>query len=225
MVFQTAFVILALLLAQRALAHRLYFEQADITADNPWPIDDPTTSTALYATLEHPTDVDYFVFEARRGETVLLGLTIPQIEGQDDFAPSLALIGPGFPADPFPSRLWKPNDAGVYLMPPTPGPATPFFEPFSRTSYWERQEERVIIPIDSQYLVAVWHDEGRLGRYVLAVGDKERLGGDLTFPIKMRAYWTPVLGTPGESNASSSLWQRVIGWLEGIIGFIFDRGH
>lgn len=175
-----------------ALAHRPYFEEQDIESDAPWLVDDPTISTALYATLESADDVDYYTFEGKRGQEILLELTIPQIEGQDEFAPSMALMGPGLPADALPGRVIQPEETGTLRIPAPPGPAPTFFEPFSRTSYWERQEQRIALPSDGRYVVAVWHPEGQVGRYTFVIGDKERPGGDPAFPIKMRRYWTPV---------------------------------
>ena len=188
--------ILGVILAAPVWAHQPFFEEEDITADQPWTVDDPTVSTAVYATLESPTDVDYFTFEGQADQTILLQMTIPQIEGQEEFAPAMALMGPGLPVAELPALVERPADGGALLLPPTPGPATTFFEPFSRTSYWERQEERATLPQDGRYVVAVWHESGEVGRYVFVVGDKEELGGDLTFPVKMRSYWTPVGSAP-----------------------------
>jgi hypothetical protein len=36
-----------------------------------------------------------------------------------------------------------------------------------------------------------WHPEGAVGRYTLVVGDRELPGGDVAFPFKLRAFWTP----------------------------------
>ena len=112
----------------------------------------------------------------------------------------MALMGPGLPeadlprAD-LPAQVARPQGTGALVFPPTPGPAPTFFEPFSRTSYWDRQEERVPLTADGPYTVAVWHPEGQVGRYVFVVGDRELPGGDPAFPLKMRTYWTPV-GAP-----------------------------
>jgi hypothetical protein len=180
-----------------ALAHQPYFEEEDIRAEDPWKIKDPTISTALYATLEWPDDVDYYAFEGLEREVILLQLTIPQIEGQEEFAPTMALIGPGLPdaglnLDGLPASVPVPEGMGAVIIEPPPGPAPTFYEPFSRTSYWERQEQRVTLPTGGQYVVVVWHPDGELGRYTFVIGEKEKLGGDLAFPIKMRSYWTPV---------------------------------
>jgi hypothetical protein len=183
-------ILAAAVLAFPVLAHQPYFEEDDITPDEPWAITDPTVSTAVYATLETPSDVDYYAFKGEAGDGILLAMTIPQIDGQDDFAPTMALFGPGLKGTDVPSRVVRPASEGGLLLSPPPGPAPEFFEPFSQTSYWERQEQRVPLPADGEYLVAVWHDGGELGRYVFVIGDKERLGGDPAFPLKMKSYWT-----------------------------------
>ena len=81
--------------ARTAAAHQPYFEDDDWTAGAPYTVQDPTVSTALYATLDNRQDVDYVTFTGQAGQRVLVGLTIPQIEGQAAFAPTLALLGPG----------------------------------------------------------------------------------------------------------------------------------
>jgi hypothetical protein len=188
--------VLALLLVgvsvSSALAHQPYFEKDDIEDGDPWQIEDPTVSTALYATLDSGSDVDYFSFEGLAREVILLELTIPQIEGQENFAPTMALMGPDLPDADSPDGVTVPEGAGALVIEPPPGPAPTFYEPFSRTSYWERQEQRVTLPADGRYVVAVWHPDDQAGRYTFVIGEKEKLGGDLTFPIKMRSYWTPV---------------------------------
>ena len=185
-------VLLLLAAAVSAFAHRPYFEEDDIRAGKPWVIDNPTISTVIYATLQNPCDVDYYAFDGRAGQSILLELTIPQISGQEDFAPNLALMGPGLPATKLPARVARPAKTGGLLLPPPPGPAETFFEPFSRTSYWERQSQRVTLPQDGRYVVAVWHPDRQLGRYGFVIGDREVPGGDLAFSRKLRSYWTPV---------------------------------
>jgi hypothetical protein len=184
--------LLAGMVVPSALAHQPYFEEKDIEAGKPWKIDDPTVSTALYATLDSRGDVDYFSFQGSAREVILLELTIPQIEGQESFAPTMALMGPGLPDAELPDEVVVPEGWGALVLEPPPGPAATFYEPFSRTSYWERQEQRVTLPVGGQYVVAVWHPDDQVGRYTFVIGEKEKLGGDLAFPIKMRSYWTPV---------------------------------
>ncbi len=186
-------VIALLILIVPASSHQPFFETKDFSAENPGRIKDPTVSTAMYATLETPYDVDFYSFYGSIGQSILFSITIPQIAGQENFTPNMALIGPGLPRVDLPRtvNIAKPKDFGVLVL-PSPANATPFFEPFSRTSYWTRQNEYVKLPANGSYLVAVWDDDGHVGRYVFVIGDKEVPGGDLAFPFKMKNYWTPV---------------------------------
>ena len=190
-----------------ALAHQPFFEDKEFTSDNPGHIKDPTISTAMYATLETPTNVDYYTFNGSFGQSILLSITIPQISGQENFAPTMALMGPGLPPGDLPKRVIEPQDFGSLIL-PSPANATPFFEPFSRKSYWTRQEQYVKLPGNSSYLVAVWDDNGKAGRYVFVIGDREIPGGDPAFLLKMKNYWIPVnqsiIGNYQE-NAKSNL--------------------
>jgi PGF-CTERM protein len=174
-----------------ALAHQPFFEDKEFTFDSPGHIRDPAISTAMYATLETPTNVDYYDFNGSKGESIFLSITIPQIAGQENFAPTIALMGPCLPNVDLPNNVTKPQYSGALILPP-PANATPFFEPFSRTSYWTRQEQNVTLPANGRYFVAVWDDKGQIGRYVFVIGYKEVLGGDLAFPLKIRNYWKPL---------------------------------
>ena len=193
-----------------ALAHQPFFEDKEFTFDSPGHIRDPNVSTAMYATLETPTNVDYYDFNGNKGESIFLSITIPQIAGQENFAPTTALMGPGLPDVVLPKNITEPQYSGALILPP-PVNATPFFEPFSRTSYWTRQGQNVTLPADGRYLVAVWDDKGQIGRYVFVIGYKEVLGGDLAFPLKIRNYWKPLTpfalnqtsAQPAKENASS----------------------
>lgn len=188
------------------MAHQPFFEDKELTAANPELIKDPTISTAVYATLETPNDVDYYSFEGRKAETIFLSITIPQIAGQENFAPTMALMGQGLPSSNLPDRVEKPRNYGSLILPP-PANASAFFEPFSRTSYWTRQEQNVTLPGNSSYLVAIWDDRGEVGRYVFVIGNEEVPGGDLAFPLKMRGYWKPVVPdsqAPNEGHAAEN---------------------
>lgn len=195
-------VCLALFSVSLASAHQPFFEDKDFTAKAPGTVKDPTVSTALYATLDSPRDVDYVTFEGKRGDSVLIGLTIPAIDGQENFTPTVAIIGPGLPkpgVTQLPHRVTAPADsnppAGAITWRAAPGKPSVFYEPFSRTKYWERQENRIKLPADGRYTIAVWSDSCAVGRYTLVVGEREVLGGDPSFPIKLPAYWQPVQPT------------------------------
>lgn len=227
--FTLGLVGLLLLQSSQALAHQPYFEGDDLTPENALAVAEPTISTALYATLDRPDDVDYFVFTGVAGSRVELGMTIPQIPGQEEFAPTIGLIGPGLPGangEALPAdearELIGPGE-GLLLLPATP--ASSFYEPFSRTSYWRRQREKITLTADGRYVVAVWSPDSRVGRYVLVVGDREIPGGDPMFALKLPSYWTPVTadGQPDAATAprqpdptpACNWWQRIFSTLTG----------
>ena len=66
------FVIALLVLIIPVLAHQPFFEDREFAADNPGHIKDPTVSTAFYATLETPTEVDYYEFNGSQDQSILL---------------------------------------------------------------------------------------------------------------------------------------------------------
>lgn len=217
----------ALLTAAPAWAHQPFFEETDIPPDRPWRIEDPSVSTAVYATLESPADVDVFAFDGRAGQEVYLFIVIPQIPGQEDFAPMVALVGPGLAGgrDVLPLVVPVAEGEGVEVVPPPEGTPSTFFEPFTRTSYWERQERIFLLPADGLYRVAAWHPGGQVGRYVFTVGRGERLGGDPAFMAKLRRYWTPVGSPPPGPPVGAVLLWTVLGFFAGSLPFSVWMGR
>ena len=142
--------ILTLTSVHTASAHQPFFEDDDFSTARPWTVADPTISTALYATLASTRDVDYVTFEGEKGQSILFGLTIPRIEGQENFTPTLAVLGPGLPKGTLPRQITQPRNTGAIVLQAPPGPARLFAEPFSGTSYCERQETRISLPADGQ---------------------------------------------------------------------------
>ena len=116
-------------------AHQPYFEDQGTTQSSPLSIKDPTISTTLYAPIDSLNDVDYYIFNGINDLEVFIGITIPKIEGQLNFAPTVAIIGPGLPAAILPTTISinsQPYVGSITLSPTEP---QTFFEPFSRTSY------------------------------------------------------------------------------------------
>lgn len=182
-------------------AHQPYFEDEDFTVDAAFRFGDPTVSTAVYGTLSTATDVDYFSFEAEAGRQIHLGLVIPAIAGQAQFNPTIALLGPGLPAAELPAVIDSPPGVGAVILRDQQSEPSVFFEPFSRTRYWERQDETVTLPVDGEYAIAVWHEEGATGRYTFVIGQREVLGGDPLFMVKLRSFWTPVDAADADAGA------------------------
>jgi len=177
------------------LAHQPFFEEPDSAASTPMRVRDPVISTALYSTLDRPDDVDFFAFAVTAGQTIEIGMTIPQISGQDRFAPHIGVLSAGLDSSelselPEAAQPLASDRSGAVLIEPTE--ATVFFEPFSRTAYWRRQRQKITFPEEGEVFVVVWHSEGSVGRYTLVVGQREVPGGDSDFSRKLKSFWTPV---------------------------------
>jgi uncharacterized surface protein with fasciclin (FAS1) repeats len=178
-----------------ALAHQPYCESVDLTTSNPWQVPDATVSYAYFGNLYPEPDVDYFTFEASAGQSVLLSLSIPAIGGQEDFAPIMAVFGPGLDTDTLtalPERVTGPEGQGAMFVPLGDEPKY-WFEPFGGRYYWNWDNYFFDAPEDATYTVALWHPEQQLGRYSFVVGDEEIRGGDRECMTKMDTYWTPLV--------------------------------
>jgi len=190
--FVLLLLIISLIAVKPSLAHQPFFENNDATFDSPWHIDDITIATAIYATLHTEHDVDYYTFEGFRDQSILVSILVPRISEQEGFAPSLALLGPGFPSKDLPPISILAG-SGTYHVPIPEDMDNVFNEPYSGTSYWRRQRERISLPADGLYYFAIFSPTGQIGRYVLSVGDREIPGGDPQFRQKIQEYWTPVI--------------------------------
>ncbi len=189
----TSVVCLALIVLSPAMAyaHQPFFEDTDATASNPWRINDPSISLALYGTLQSAADIDYFAMSLKRGQRVPIQMTVPQINGQAaGFAPSLALIGPGL--GQITITLGSSTIVTYGLLLVAPANAGKFYESFSGDYYWTWQATTLSAPQTGDYRIWVWHAKGCVGRYTLAVGSREVRGGDPDFRTKKIVFWTPV---------------------------------
>ena len=189
--------------AGAALAHQPFFENPDTTASTPMIISDPAISTALYATLDQPGDVDFFTFSVAAGQSIEIGVTIPLITGQENFAPTVGVIATGLDKNavstlPAEVQTLASGHSGTTVLDPME--AIAFFEPFSRTAYWRRQLQKVTFPAEGVVYVVVWHPNSSVGRYTLVVGQREVLGGESGFARKLREYWTPVQLSPAKPD-------------------------
>ncbi|UCC87187.1 MAG: fasciclin domain-containing protein [Anaerolineales bacterium] len=178
-----------------ALAHQPYCENADLTASDPWQVPDATISYAYFGNLYPEPDVDYFTFEASGGQEVLLSLSIPAIDGQENFAPAMAVFGPGLDTDmlsALPERVTVPKGQGGMLVPLGDEPEY-WYEPFGKRYYWNWENYFFKAPEDAAYTVVLWHPEQQLGRYSFVIGSEEIFGGDQECMASMDAYWTPLV--------------------------------
>lgn len=174
-------------------AHKPIFSDGTNTSiDKAIKVDNPEISWAVYGELTEESDVQYYVIDGEKGMDLYVQMTIPKIEGNEDFTPSIAILCKEFekPENEVPFEV--PQGYGVKIIEPTEIQEE-FFEPFTQTRYYFRQEETIKLENDSPYYIVVYDQEGEEGKYTLAIGKKEEFGikDILMFPftwLKVR-FW------------------------------------
>ncbi|HEX6282723.1 MAG TPA: hypothetical protein VFZ67_10895 [Nitrososphaera sp.] len=148
-------------------------------------------SWAIYEELSGSNDIHYYKFAADEGERLYAQISIPQLEKFSTFAPSIALVGSDVTAGNLESgysvREYAHNIGDLpFAIPPGmraivvdyngPIPSSEFYEPFTQSSYWERQEIVInSLPSDGTYYLVVFDISlvQDAGKYTLAVGEIE----------------------------------------------------
>lgn len=190
-------IVAAALLPGITLAHQPHCEFADLTAAEPWQVPDAAISYAYFGNTYPAGDVDYFAFEAQRGQRVLLSLSIPVIPDQEPFAPLIAVYGPGLTGETpaaLPASVRIPAGQSAIIIPLGDEPAH-WFEPFGRRYFWNWDNDFLTAPQDATYTAILWHPQQEIGRYAFVIGQREVFGGDADCYQSYGEYWTPL--TPG----------------------------
>jgi hypothetical protein len=176
-------VLVTLIPASSASAHHPMWGDEDTTV-----IDNLTTSFAFYRNL--PAEkVHVYTFIGKQGQNLHAGINIPSVKGLEDYSVTMALFGPTLPEadhDRLPPE--HPEDLGALIFPSEI--SANFFESFTQTLYWGRQNIEMALPADGVYYLVIWQPDGLAGKYVMDSGHAEVFGfGDLfLFPI----WWLKV---------------------------------
>jgi hypothetical protein len=169
-------IILTLLIAVNvltitALAHVPTFEAGGKSPDAAIPFEDPSISRVLYGQLAEG-DLTYYSFEIKRGERIVLGLTIPVEQGRQGFTPDLILMGPGLTDEgKIPEKLEVPQGYGVKVF---SGRLlkSPVYEAFAPSAFYSVANPDLIAPESGKYY-AVVSSARRAGNYGVVLGYKE----------------------------------------------------
>ncbi len=178
--------LIGLLFATSVAAHSPVLNDArhELTLEDPYPVTHPENSQAFYFELVRKPQ--WFRIESDRNFRFYVGILQPKIDGcarvnfsfevyTDDLVPADGRDGP--------AHTWS-----------------PFFEPVGRDWYWKGPEIGENSRSDRIYRAGTYYikvfNQANLGRYVLAIGDREwfGLGTLLSLPKTMRwmdeVFWS-----------------------------------
>lgn len=148
-------------------------------------------SWAIYEELSGNNPIHYYKFVAVQGERLYAQISIPKLEKFSTFLPSIAIVGSDLAATDLEGRYSVneyAHELGDLPFAIPPGmraivvnydgqlPSSEFHEPFTQTSYWERQEIIInSLPSNGTYYLIVFNESPaqEIGKYTLAVGEIE----------------------------------------------------
>jgi len=148
-------------------------------------------SWAIYQELSGNNPVHYYKFAAVQGERLYAQMSVPKIERFSTFLPSIAIVGSelaatnlegGYSVNEYAHELGNlpfaipPGMKALVVDYDGQIPSSEFYEPFTQTSYWERQEIIInSLPSGGTYYLIVFNESPaqEVGKYTLAVGEIE----------------------------------------------------
>lgn len=189
--------ILFLIILESAEGHKLLETSSsdNIKFEDSLTIPNHTISWAIYQKLEsNISNARFYKFENNRfNNSFYAQVSIPKIEKYEEFNPSLVILEPLLNKDnKSNSRIENhfnftnynnlplkiPNNYKVLLSAAYQGlhSSTTFYEPFTQTNYWERQEIRIHLQHIGTYYIIVYNEKNdtlTAGKFTLAVGEVE----------------------------------------------------
>lgn len=176
---QTCWMVVCLMLAFPAVvhAHQPLQTSAPATRADPIVVSDHQVSRVALTQLTDPGEVDYYRFTVEKGEEIFGSMLIPKLDRLKDFHPAFALVGPELPTEtegiPVEDILELREDEGVLVALYRDEEPKVFFEPFTQTAYWQKQELRAVAPSDGEYYFAVFDPTRKMGKYVFCIGERD----------------------------------------------------
>ena len=166
---------LAIISTNYASAHKLIsHDDSHRDFDSALVIPDHKISWAIYENLG-VNEAKFYTFEAKKGDSFYASIVIPKIQGLENYAPTLVMVGE--------DNFFR--DKVIYE---NGFPGKEFYEPFGQVTYWERQELRTEIPKDGTYFIVVTDEKNQSGKYSLAVGEIEDFSGENMFTLLPKAW-------------------------------------
>ena len=167
--------LLVLVSTNQAFGHKLIsHDDNHRNFDSSLVIPDHKISWAIYENLG-TNEAKFYTFEAKKGDSFYASIVIPKIQGLENYAPTLVLVG-------------EDNFIMEKIIYENGFPGNEFYEPFGQVTYWERQELRTEIPQDGIYFIVVTDEKNQSGKYSLAVGEIEDFSGENMFTLLPKAW-------------------------------------
>ena len=166
---------LVLISTNQAFGHKLIsHDDSHRNFESALVIPDHKISWAIYDNLG-VNEAKFYTFEAKKGDSFYASIVIPKIQGLENYAPTLVMVGE--------DNFFR--DKVIYE---NGFPGKEFYEPFGQVTYWERQELRTEIPKDGTYFIVVTDEKNQSGKYSLAVGEIEDFSGENMFTLLPKAW-------------------------------------
>lgn len=146
---------------------------SNVNYENALLIPDHKISWAIYEELEK-SQTKFYMFDAKAGDSFYSSIVIPKLDRFENYKPGLALISEQIEVNAI-HNINSDLPPGGIIVYNYDGqiPSSEFYEPFTQTNYWERQEVKITIPTDGTYYIAVFDNQEMKGKYSLAVGTIE----------------------------------------------------
>lgn len=174
--FLTIFVSMVFFLPS-ALGHKTIFVDRNTSSYlDAVEINDVRVSNAIYDELPSGKYVRYFKFRLKPDEIIKVDVLVPKLEGYENFNVGLVLmteqVAKTFPRVPVNLISTEEISAVDYES----EERIVFYEPFTQTSYYQRQSFNLTTRNESEYYMAVFDRNAAGGKYVLAIGNDETFG-------------------------------------------------
>jgi len=164
--------VLVSLLPQQLFAHRpIFTEDAATSPETAIPITHPDISQVVYREITQKSPQVWLAFTAPKDFDLFIQIGVPAIDRLKDFRPSMAVVGPGLPADGAPFPL--PQGLGVKVFSTKEEKPRFFHEHFTATDSWILRSETIRLPSAGRYYLVAFSPDNQTGKLWLALGKRE----------------------------------------------------
>ena len=152
--------LLFVLLLPLAAAHVPVLENANHTS--PQVLSNSVTQQLVLGELATPQDVDIYLVPGAASQRLQVQMLIPQLAGEEQFMPVMALFWRQLPSNDLQSRQFNADPT----LPPTE-----YADPDTGAVFWQRQGFTAELNAAGTYAIVVASEKNETGKYALAIGN------------------------------------------------------